>query len=63
MAMTPEEQEAKARADAEQFIREVTQPYRKFINDTPALTSLLYDNDLLPEQIRLPVNATRMTAV
>lgn len=39
------------------------QKYRKQVNDTPALTSLLYDIDLLPEQIRLPVNITRMIAV
>ena len=37
--------------------------YRKYINDTPALMSLLYDIDLLPEQIVLPVNVTRMIAV
>lgn len=39
------------------------QPYRKMISDTPALLSLLYDIDLLPEQIRLPVNVGRMIAV
>jgi hypothetical protein len=54
--------EAKAREDADKFIEDVTQPYRKFITDTPALLSVLYDIDLLPEQIRLPVNATRMAA-
>jgi len=37
--------------------------YRKQISATPALMSLLYDIDLLPEQIRLPVNVTRMIAV
>ena len=37
-------------------------PYRKQINETPALMSVLYDIDLLPEQIRLFVNATRMIA-
>lgn len=42
--------------------QEMTQPFRKQINETPALLSLLYDIDLLPEQIRLPVNATRMAA-
>jgi len=62
MTMTKAEQEAKAKADAEKFIEEVTRPYRKYINDTPDLTSVLYDIDLLPEQIRLPVNATRMAA-
>lgn len=54
--------DAKAKEDAEKFIEEVTTPYRKFISDTPALLSVLYDIDLLPEQIRLPVNASRMAA-
>lgn len=38
-------------------------PYREQISETPALLSLLYDIDLLPEQIRLPVNVWRMIAV
>lgn len=42
---------------------EAIQPYRKQINESPALLSLLYDIDLLPEQIRLYVNAVRMIAV
>lgn len=41
----------------------MTQPYRKFINDNPPLLSLLYDIDLMPEQIVLRVNALRMVAV
>jgi hypothetical protein len=60
--LTTRDLAAKAKADAEKFIEEVTQPYRAFINATPALLSVLYDIDLLPEQIRLPVNATRMAA-
>ncbi len=52
----PTEEEIKAAG-------EMTQPYRKQINETPALLSLLYDIDLLPEQIRLAVNAGRMVAV
>jgi hypothetical protein len=56
------EQDDKEAADIAQFINETTQPYRKQIAETPALLSLLYDIDLLPEQIRLPVNATRMAA-
>jgi hypothetical protein len=60
--MTRKEQDEKTAADAAQFIREMTQPYRKQISETPALLSLLYDIDLLPEQIRLPVNAKRMAA-
>lgn len=43
--------------------RGATQPYREFITKTPALLSLLYDIDLLPEQIVLYVNAVRMVAV
>lgn len=42
---------------------EAMAPYRKQVRETVALTSLLYDIDLLPEQIRLPVNVTRMIAV
>lgn len=41
----------------------VTQPFRKIINKSPALTSLLYDLDLLPEQIVLQVNALRMIVI
>lgn len=52
----------KEAADVAQFIDEITKPYRKQVSETPALLSLLYDIDLLPEQIRLPVNATRMVA-
>ncbi len=52
----PTKEEIKAASEA-------TQPYRTFINENPALLSLLYDIDLLPEQIRLYVNATRMIAV
>ena len=60
--MTKEEQAQKEAEDVVKFIEEVTHPYLKFINETPALLSVLYDIDLLPEQIRLPVNATRMAA-
>lgn len=52
----PSEEEMKDASDA-------VQPYREQINKTPALLSLLYDIDLLPEQIRLYVNANRMIAV
>jgi len=54
--------EAKVKEDVEKFIEDVTQPYRAYITATPALLSVLYDIDLLPEQIRLPVNAIRMAA-
>lgn len=52
----PTEQEIKT-------AQEMVQPYRAQVSGTPALLSLLYDIDLLPEQIRLPVNAARMIAV
>jgi hypothetical protein len=42
--------------------QEMVQPFRAQINRTPALLSILYDIDLLPEQIRLPINAIRMAA-
>ena len=56
MIYQPTEEEITAAQD-------VTKPYRKQVSDSPALTSLLYDIDLLPEQIRLFVNAKRMVAV
>ncbi len=43
--------------------QELVAPYRKKITDTPALLSLLYDIDLLPEQITRVGNAARMIAV
>ncbi len=30
---------------------QIIQPYRALISDTPALISLLYDADMMPEQI------------
>lgn len=54
-AAGPSEDEVKA-------AQMITQRYRKQINDTPELLSLLYDIDLLPEQIRRYVNAVRMAA-
>ncbi|MFZ1301056.1 MAG: hypothetical protein WAQ27_00520 [Candidatus Microsaccharimonas sp.] len=47
----------------EQKAGKITQAYRGFINDRPELLSLLYDIDLLPEQIRLVVNAVRMAGI
>lgn len=52
--VTDEEEEAVAKA---------VQPYRKEISDNPALLSLLYDVDLLPEQINRYVNVNRMVAI
>jgi len=48
--------------EAQRVAREIVTPYCKQINESPALLSILYDIDLLPEQIRLPVNAIRMAA-
>ena len=55
-------QRERAEAKAELVAQGIVAPYCKQINETPALLSLLYDIDLLPEQIRLPVNAVRMAA-
>ena len=49
--------------EEEKAAREATQPYRKFINENSPLLSMLYDIDLMPEQIVLAVNANRMIAV
>jgi hypothetical protein len=46
----------------EKWVDEIVKPYRSYITDTPELLSLLYDIDLMPEQIVLPVNAIRMAA-
>lgn len=48
--------------DERRRMDEAMAPYRGLINGTPALLSILYDIDLLPEQIRLPVNVTRLIA-
>lgn len=50
-------------AAALNMAQEMSAPYREQINSTPALLSLLYDIDLMPEQLRLPVNAVRMSTV
>ncbi|WP_316196703.1 hypothetical protein [Bradyrhizobium sp. SZCCHNS3053] len=52
--ITPEETAA---------VEKALKPLLKEINETPALMSLLYDIDLLPEQIRLFVNVKRLAAV
>lgn len=41
-------------------VKSAIQPYRKEISQSPELLSLLYDVDLMPEQIKLMVNARRM---
>lgn len=48
--------------EQEAAAQDAVQTYRKQVNESAPLTSLLYDIDLLPEQIRLPVNAARMIA-
>lgn len=47
----------------EDGVDQVLAAYRKRINETPALLSLLYDADLLPEQIASMRGATSMAAV
>ena len=42
--------------------QEAVAPLRKRINENPALLSILYDIDLLPEQIVRYVNANRLVA-
>ena len=54
----------KARDAVQAKLREPKmQEYIRLINDTPALTSLMYDSDLLPEQIMCHVDINRMIAV
>lgn len=60
--MLNKKRERQERAALE-MAQKMSAPYRSQINSTPALLSLLYDIDLMPEQIRLPVNALRMSAV
>lgn len=43
--------------------QEIVKPYREQVNSTPALLSVLYDVDLLPEQITKFANARRMVLV
>lgn len=45
-----------------ELAQKIVAPYRKQINDTPLLLSVLYDIDLIPEQIMLPVNGIRCAA-
>jgi hypothetical protein len=47
----------------ESGVEEVLSAYRKRINETPILLSLLYDADLLPEQIISVRGAISMAAV
>lgn len=49
--------------EEENGVAEAVQSYRKQISDNPALLSLLYDVDLMPEQIKLYVNVNRMVAI
>lgn len=57
----PTDQEGGSIADLrENGVDEIIKPYLKQVNGTPELLSLLYDIDLLPEQITKRVNAIRM---
>lgn len=47
----------------EETIKTAVDIYRQTINSTPALLSLLYDADLLPEQIVTMRGAISMAAV
>lgn len=49
--------------DMEDGVEEIVAPYREQINTTPMLLSLLYDADLLPEQIVSMRGAKSMAAV
>jgi hypothetical protein len=46
-----------------EIIEQILAHYRSSINSTPALLSLLYDADLLPEQITTIRDAKSMAAV
>lgn len=46
-----------------EIIEQILALYRNTINSTPALISLLYDADLLPEQITSIRDAKSMAAV
>ncbi|MBY3155229.1 hypothetical protein HFO56_23180 [Rhizobium laguerreae] len=47
----------------QQGVDEVLGPFRKFISDRPALLSLLYDVDMLPEQTVTRQGAIRLAAM
>lgn len=49
--------------DEQAAAKAATMPYWKQVNETPALLSILYDIDLLPEQVTTIVNARRMIVV
>lgn len=54
-----QERAKKAELDAAQ---KICAPYRQQINSTPALLSILYDIDMLPEQTVTVPGAIRMAA-
>jgi hypothetical protein len=49
--------------DRDHNVLEILKPYMKQINDTPVLISLLYDADMLPEQIVSTRGAISVAAV
>lgn len=50
-------------AEEVKIAREAIKPYAAFANAHPELTSVLYDIDLLPEQIRMVANANRLIVI
>lgn len=56
-------QDANEGQSEKDYCQDATRPYRKQIRETPGLMSLLYDIDLMPEQIVKSYNVGRMIAV
>lgn len=50
-------------ADLPESLKPLWEELREFINTTPVVTSLLYDLDLMPEQIRSPKMFERMLLI
>ena len=60
--MTDDSEQAIAQTENE-YAQNIVQEYRAVISATPVLLSLLYDADLLPEQIITVRGAISMSAV
>lgn len=57
MSIEADREESRPRVD------EILAPYRKMINSTPELQSLLYDVDMLPEQTTSIIGAIRLVGL